>query len=216
MPNPKINAALRSFKMPFKFRKLAYVVTVGCIVGLMHTQSYVQASELNAETVVETVHPEVSVSAPKLNELVPEAQRVGKGLFKYFLWRVYEAELLAANGEWQHPQGYEQPFALRLTYLRDLKGEAIAERTLDEMREQGFENEDLMAKWFAQIKLIFPDVSNGVSLVGVHMPGVGAHFFRDETYLGTVHDVQFSRLFFDIWLSEKTTGPELRRQLLNL
>lgn len=159
---------------------------------------------------------EVKASEPVLAEVVPQGQSVGKGLFRYFLWRVYEAELIAPNGQWQYPAGYEEPFALRLTYLRDLSGVAIAERTLDEMRTQGFKDEALMQKWFDQIKEIFPDVSDGVSLVGVHVPGVGAHFFRGETYLDTVEDPRFSRQFFDIWLSDKTTGPELRVQLLGL
>lgn len=190
-------------------RAMGFVLALGLGVTQVGAEEIMQTTEVQSQS-------EAQVKSPVLSEVVVSGQSVGKGLFRYFLWRVYEAELIAPNGQWAYPTGYEKPFALKLTYLRDLSGVAIAERTLDEMRTQGFKDEVLMQQWFDQIKNIFPDVSDGVSLIGVHVPGLGAHFFRGDTYIDTVEDPRFSRQFFDIWLSDKTTGPELRTQLLGL
>jgi len=170
----------------------------------------------------QSAHPQVpgetmhKSDVPTVQQLAPDVSPVGQGLFRYLFWRVYEAQLLAPEGVWQNRSGYETPFVLRLTYLRDLLGEAIAERSVEEMRKQGFNDDESLAHWLKQMKTIFPDVGNGTRLTGVHVPGVGAYFFEDDRYLGLIADTQFSQKFFNIWLSEKTTGPDLRRELLGL
>jgi hypothetical protein len=177
-------------------------------------QDQEQAQE-QVEPVAKPIQPMQKASdKPTVAQLVPQAQSVGQGLFRYMFWRVYEAELLAPAGQWRDPQGYDSPFALQLTYLRDLSGAAIAERSVEEMREQGFSDEAKLAIWLDYMTALFPDVSKGTRLIGVHVPGVGAHFFQADAYLGEVPDAQFSRKFFDIWLSENTTAPGLRRLLL--
>ena len=46
------------------------------------------------------------------------------------------------------------------------------------------------------------------------MPGVGTRFFFNGSLRGEVADADFTRLFFGIWLSPKTSEPRLREQLL--
>jgi Chalcone isomerase-like len=61
---------------------------------------------------------------------------------------------------------------------------------------------------------LFPDVRGGDRLTGVQRPGQAARFFLNGVLRGEVPDADFTRLFFGIWLSPRTSEPRLRAQLL--
>ena len=62
---------------------------------------------------------------------------------------------------------------------------------------------------------LFPDVKAGDRLTGVQQPGRAARFFFNGQFRGEVVDAEFTRLFFGIWLSPRTSEPALRAQLLS-
>lgn len=141
---------------------------------------------------------------------VPAAKKVGEGRLTYLFWDVYDATLYAPEGAWQE----NEPFALQLSYLRTLEGKKIADRSIEEMRKQGFSDEVKLATWHTQMRNIFPDVDDGISLTGVYTKKGDAVFYLDNTEIGRVQDPEFSKAFFGIWLDEKTSDPDLRRKLL--
>lgn len=145
-----------------------------------------------------------------IEKFVPQAEKVGQGRLTYMFWDVYDAALYAPGGAWQEGR----PFALQLSYLRELEGKKIADRSVEEMRNQGFNDEVKLATWHAQMKNIFPDVDKGIILTGVHTKTGEAVFYLDKTEIGRINDPEFSKAFFNIWLSEKTSAPDLRRKLL--
>lgn len=145
-----------------------------------------------------------------ISAYIPGAKVVGQGRMTFFMWDVYDATLYAQAGTWREGQ----PLALTLSYLRDLNGEDIARRSIEEMRGQGYSDEIRLAAWFGQMKEIFPDVATGVSLTGVLTPDGPTVFFRDGNEIGRIADPEFGRAFFNIWLSQRTSAPELRAQLL--
>ena len=63
---------------------------------------------------------------------------------------------------------------------------------------------------------IFPDVVEGDEIIGVSDPSEGARFFLNDLLIGTITDQNLSRRFFDIWLSEKTSEPEIRKLLMRI
>ncbi len=141
---------------------------------------------------------------------VPDAEKVGQGRLKVMLWDVYDAALFAPNGQWQQ----DQPFALKLSYLRDIEGKKIADRSAEEIRTQGFTDEVKLADWHAQMRAIFPNVSSGSDLTGVSTQSGETVFYSGEQEIGRITDPDFGQQFFNIWLSTKTSAPELRRKLL--
>ncbi len=143
---------------------------------------------------------------------IPEAQAVGQGRMSVFLWDVYDAKLYAAGGQWQS----DKPFALQLNYLLKLDGEKIADRSVEEIRGQGFNDEIKLATWHAQMRKIFPDVEKGMSLTGVRLQSGAAVFYKNGQRIGLINDPAFSAAFFGIWLSEKTSAPNLRKKLLGI
>jgi hypothetical protein len=153
-----------------------------------------------------------AISAEVIKRSIPNAQIVGEGRLTYAFWDVYDATLYAPSGALKQ----NKPFALSLRYMREIKGEDIADRSVQEIRKQGFSNEESLAIWHEQMKAIFPDVQDGTVLSAVFIPNQKTIFYHDNQPIGTIQDGEFTRLFSNIWLSEKTSEPELRKELLGL
>lgn len=143
---------------------------------------------------------------------VPRASVVGRGVLSYAFWDVYKAALYAPDGHFESGK----PVALTIEYLISINGKDIADRSIQEIRKQGFADEAKLADWDTQLKSIFPDVRNGTVLTAVFQPGEQTVFYNGNNAIGTIAGDDFGRLFFGIWLGERTSEPKLRRALLGL
>lgn len=137
-------------------------------------------------------------------------QRLGSGTMRWLGLRIYDAELWTSG----HAVDDSRSFALSLRYARALKGAAIAERSVEEIAKLGIGSPAQRASWGESMRGLFPDVAEGDTLTGVHLPGWGARFFHNGRLLGEIEDAQFSRAFFAIWLDPRTSAPDLRAALL--
>jgi hypothetical protein len=137
---------------------------------------------------------------------------VGEARLKFMFLKIYDAKLSAANGLWNA----DSPFALSLTYLRDFAGEEIASRSVDEMRNIGYDDEVLLAKWYEQMRAVFPNIKEGENITGVMDENKNTHFYHKGALIGSIDDKIFTQSFFGIWLHEKTSEPKMRKQLLGL
>ncbi len=153
-----------------------------------------------------------SYAMQSLRDNVPNAQKVGEGRLTYLMWDIYDASLYAPQGEWKK----SAPFAIHLSYLRDITGKKIADRSIVEIRNQGIDDEVTLASWHSQMRNIFPDVDKGVSLTGVYAANGDSVFYQNDKEIGRITDPEFSKAFFNIWLDEKTSSPDLRQKLLGL
>jgi hypothetical protein len=126
---------------------------------------------------------------------------------------LYDAKLWA-RPSFAPAQYARHAFALELLYLRGVKGEAIAQRSLDEMKRQAPIAEAQAQAWLKAMYSVFPDVQKGDRITGVHKPEQGAEFWLNDRLVGQVNDAQFAQLFFGIWLSPQTSAPEVRKALL--
>jgi hypothetical protein len=144
---------------------------------------------------------------------VAGARLVGQGTLRYLGFEVYRARLWAPPG-FDADQYSAQPLALELTYQRSFTAEAIAKRSIDEMRRVGRFTPEQAARWQQALQATLPNVAPGDRLLGIHQPGVGATFQMGGRVLGEVADAEFSRLFFGIWLSPQTSEPGLRQALI--
>lgn len=145
-----------------------------------------------------------------ISDHVTNPKPVGEGRLSVLMWDVYDATLYAPQGTWQE----DKPFALKLSYLRDIKGEKIADRSIEEMRQQGETDEIKLAAWHTQMRKIFPDVTENTSITGIYSKSGATIFHQDSTEIGRIKDPDFSRAFFNIWLSQNTSAPALREKLL--
>jgi Chalcone isomerase-like len=182
---------------------------VGCgLSALLIGAAPLQAQSLGpapASPNAEFKRPEVSA----LSGVVPTAP------VRLRVWgfEVYDARLWTPV-TFRHSQYALHSFALELQYLRRLEGAAIASRSIDEMRRVGSFTDAQAQSWQAAMRVLFPNVGPGERITGINLPGVGAEFWVNGQRVGAVHDSAFARLFFGIWLDERTSEPKMRSQLL--
>lgn len=174
------------------------------LLAALHGAAQAQASSVSS--------PNAGYSRPEvaaLSGVVPTAP------VRLRVWgfEVYDARLWTPVG-FRHSQYAQYSFALELQYLRRLEGAAIASRSIDEMRRVGSFTDAQAQSWLAAMRELFPNVSAGERITGVNLPGVGAEFWVNGQRVGAVNDLAFARLFFGIWLDERSSEPKMRAQLL--
>jgi len=157
--------------------------------------------------------PSVShADIPQVQRYVANATEKGTARLKYLMWNVYDATLYTPQGQYKE----DGPFALKLDYLINLKGDDIAVRSIKEIRAQGFDDETKLLKWEENMKNIFPDIESGESIIGIRDDNKNTVFYKNDTKIGQINDPDFTKVFFDIWLSPQTSQPSMRQQLLGL
>lgn len=199
------------------FSKLTAIMGISVILFTCH-KAYAIEKEVVANSVSATSASALSTSTKplSLNEISKRyfeaPSTVGEARLKVMFWKIYDAQLVAPKGTWKS----NAPFALSLTYLRDFDGEEIASRSVDEMRSLGYDDEVALAKWFEQMRSVFPNVKEGENITGVLDEKRHTHFYHNGLLVGSIDDITFGQSFFDIWLSSNTSEPDMREQLLGL
>jgi hypothetical protein len=145
-----------------------------------------------------------------IQQYIPGAKAVSKARYSVLIFDVYDATFYTVSGK---PE-VKPPFALQLAYLRDFKGEDIADRSAEEMRSQQGVDELTLADWHSQMRNIFPNVEEGDSITGIYQAKAECSFYKNKVFIGQVVDDRFCHAFFDIWFGENTSAPKLREKLL--
>ena len=169
-------------------------------------------------------NPQVTPSF--LKNYLSEPVSNGHGAFRWFGLKIYDAQLwtpakASFNGDAAPNLAnsvtnlFAQPFALRLTYARSLKGVRIAESSAEELARLQLGTAAQRAQWLQRMTALFPDVEENDAITGLYLPGVGAKFYFNQQPLGIIEDDAFARAFFAIWLDARTRAPDLRAALLN-
>ncbi len=137
-------------------------------------------------------------------------QSSGKSELSWFLISVYEAQLFTTSGQFVYGQ---YPQALEIEYYRNITKENLIKATKDQWEEQAIKHPDLN-EWLVQLEQVFPDVKPEDKLV-FSVDKIGNNqFFLNDKPIGKIANKDFSQLFLDIWVSEKTTYPDLRLELI--
>lgn len=154
-------------------------------------------------------------SAPGYTAVAPlrGVRFAGQGVLRFLGFDIYRARLWVGPG-FSAEQYAEHPLALELTYHREFTAQAIAKRSIEEMRRVGRFSAEQGTRWQDALQAALPDVKSGDRLVGLYQPGAGVVFKIGGRVVGEVPDPEFARLFFGIWLSPKTSEPALREQLM--
>lgn len=133
----------------------------------------------------------------------------GRGEARWLGFSLYRASL------WTAPGGYREaaPFALALRYTRGFERSALVSSSLAEMSRLGGDGSRVEG-WRGLLERAFRDVKPGEVIVGVRLPGEGAMFYHQGRETARLVDEDFAKLFFAIWLDERTRVPDLRARLL--
>ena len=166
-----------------------------------------------AQTRPQASKPAATAVPRELADELPDALVSGTARLTFFGFQVYDSTLWITPG-FKASDYARYAFALQLDYLRNLSGTAIAERSIKEMRGVANFSPEQEQRWLKAMQDAFPDIKAGDRIIGLHTPGLGARFWYNGQVRPAVADTEFSRAFFGIWLSDKTSEPALRRSLL--
>lgn len=135
---------------------------------------------------------------------------VGKARLSVLFFDVYDSTLKTPSGQFE---GYREPVALEIRYLRDIKSSALVSQTIKEWDSLGLSPE-VYEPFLKPLQSLFPDVKKDDSLTFIVLPDGSNTLYYNGRELGEVEHPQFGQYFLDIWLSPNTSRPELRAQLL--
>lgn len=142
-----------------------------------------------------------------LRHLAPELRLQGEGRMTYFGFELYDARL------YQDPKKPGEVFALDIQYLRNFKGQALADRTITEMKQLNVSAKQREV-WGQELSRIFPDILPGQTLTALHIPSQGTIFLHNQQKIAQIPGSDFAKAFFGIWLDPRTSAPQLRSKLI--
>lgn len=141
-----------------------------------------------------------------------QLQLVGKGKLKVLFWDIYNAELYTADGRYEETQ---YPIALKLQYLRDFSKKDLIKETEKQWKKLGFNDKDKIATWLTTLDTMWQDVNENDAITLYIDAERSSYFYFNHAQLGKINDPEFARAFLDIWLSENTSAPEVRKKLIS-
>jgi hypothetical protein len=138
-------------------------------------------------------------------------KEVGSANFSFLMWDIYNSQLSTSNGK--YPITNQQDTLMyTINYQRDISSSDLVERTIEQWHHINTDK-DIYMPYVNKLRDMWPDIKKGDSLALVSNQS-GSGFYYNNDFVGSIANEAFSPLFLSIWLSEKTSEPELRQQLL--
>ena len=156
--------------------------------------------------------PYVALSAenpPELDTAIRAQQPIGSTSFSKLFLHVYDAQFWSDSGNWKKP-----PYALTITYAMGFTPDELADRTYDEMKHVSSLPEDTLVSYSDKLRILYPKVRAGDRITALQVNAQTTSFYHNSRFLGAIHDPEFAPAFFGIWLSPKSSEPDMQKQLL--
>jgi hypothetical protein len=134
--------------------------------------------------------------------------RVGEAELSVLWFDIYKAELLTPDGIYSDAK---IALILKLDYRRSISRKDLLQETRKQI--QKFARTEQVDTWLNKLLQIWPDIRKGDQLIfWLDSEGSG-HFFLNTGWIGSLKDPAFSSAFIKIWLSDKSSYPDLAKQL---
>lgn len=140
---------------------------------------------------------------------IKELQKVGEAKLSFMFWDIYQSNLYTESGSYIKDT---YPVALGIQYLRDIEGKDLLDRTEQEWQKLGLQ-QVTYAPWLASLEEIWPDITKNDELLLVVDRHRKSVFYHNGEEIGSLQDPAFGPGFLAIWLDEKASYPQLRKQL---
>jgi hypothetical protein len=99
-----------------------------------------------------------------------------------------------------------------INYLADISSDDLISRTVDQWEHLGIPSEQYI-NYLPKLEAMWPDIKEGDSLSLLIDQGRSVFYFNHQ-YIGVIKPSIFGQIFLAIWLSENTSEPNLRLELL--
>lgn len=146
---------------------------------------------------------------PELEPVIKSGAAVGTYRFRKLMLHVYDIAFWSDSGRWS-----KAPYALSITYDMNFSPDELAGRTGDEMRGVSGLPPETIERYTGMLRDIYPQVREGDRITALQKNAVTTVFYHNGKQVGVVKDAQFAQPFFGIWLSPKSSEPDMQKQLL--
>ncbi|GAB3000468.1 chalcone isomerase family protein [Psychrosphaera aestuarii] len=139
----------------------------------------------------------------------------GKAEFSYLFWDVYDSYLYNQSGKFvSSKKWYEQaPLVLEIRYKRDIKAKDLVDSTVEQWQHLKIAEQEYLP-YVGWLNEIWPNLKEGDRLA-LYMFSDRSVFFYNNRFLAEHEGGEFGKIFLDIWLSDDTSEPKLRKKLLS-
>jgi len=139
-----------------------------------------------------------------------DLKTVGKAEMRWLMFPLYQVALKTSDGRYQENR---YPQVLDILYRRDISKQDLLAATDDQWSRLGVPTEKRQ-QWIQQLDVIWPSIKRGDRLsfeVGADLKN---YFNYNGKRLGGINDDSFGRSFLAIWLSDRTSQPNIRQLLI--
>ncbi|WP_282111118.1 chalcone isomerase family protein [Shewanella algicola] len=188
--------------------ELLFGVVGAAVVILILTLSMSNAMANQSSTTHSTeALPVLTIQQPSATLI-----QVGSASMSMMWFDIYSATLYSIDGKYQAEQW---PLKLEIEYHRDIDAEDLIDATVDQWLHLGL-SEQQIDQYREQLVNAWPDVKEGDRLTFMVNNRAQSEFlFNDKPYFQVSH-IEFPQDFLAIWLSENTSRPKLRQQLIGM
>ncbi|RHW75039.1 chalcone isomerase family protein [Colwellia sp. RSH04] len=148
-----------------------------------------------------------------LNNVIEKERFIetGQTTFSLLFWDLYTSKLMTTSGN--YPIGKDSDkLIFQIQYLADISSKDLIDKTIEQWQHIGLDENDYK-HYINELNTIWPNIMKGDSLALLMEKDKSLFYFNNQ-FVGLVDDPNFGQLFIDIWLSEKTSQPSLRDELL--
>jgi hypothetical protein len=174
------------------------------LIILLTISSVIFDAKANNESQI--VQEKLSIDFKEVN-----FKEVGSTKFSFLFWDIYHSTLYTKSGTYL-AESEPAELIFEIKYLKDITAEDLIERTIEQWQHLGF-SESQYNDFIPLLSVMWPDISSGDTLALLVQDRQSIFYFNDVK-IGVIAQQEFSKLFLDIWLSKRTSQPELRSELL--
>lgn len=168
-----------------------------------------------------------STTAQAKPAVLNDLEQIGSGEMTVFFWTLYQAEYYLGekdleikkpetqNNNKEQSNIPSQRQALRLIYKKNIEAQKLIEATGDQWQHINLSN-PAMTTWLKALADIWPNIKPDDEITLYLDDKKHSYFYSKNKQLGIIKDKNFGPAFLAIWLSEQTSEPKLRKNLLNL
>ena len=145
-----------------------------------------------------------------LKDYLGDYYQLGTAKLSIFFIDIYDIKLFSKTKSYSK----DEPFAIEINYLKDVESTQIVDSSINEIKRISKPSSDELENYRSILASLFPNINSGDQLIGIKTANGDGVFFYNMKLIGKITDEKLVGSFFDIWLSEKTSHPELREKLL--
>jgi len=138
-------------------------------------------------------------------------QQVGKSVFSFLLWDIYESQLATTTGSYPVEMP-NQKVLFEIHYFKAISAQDLVQKTVEQWQHLNITS-TRYSPYLAELERIWPNIKENDTLTLV-MSELSSAFYYNNNLVGVIESNTFGPLFLAIWLSEDTSEPGLRSQLL--